>query len=51
MEVIKFIGRFFAFVLLVPIVFVMVIVMGIYACMENIKIWITQTFKPEEQKI
>lgn len=51
MEIIKSIGRFFAFVALLPVVFIMVIVIGVYACMENVKIWITRTFKPEEQKI
>lgn len=50
-EIIKSIGRFFAFVALLPVVFIMAIVMGIYACMENVKIWITRTFKLEEQKI
>lgn len=50
-EAIRSIGRFFAFILLLPVVFVMVIVIGVYACMENVKIWITRTFKPEEQRI
>ena len=50
-EIIKSIGRFFAFVALLPVVFIMAMVIGVYACMENVKIWITRTFRPEEQKI
>ena len=48
---IKSIGNFMMFILLLPIVFVMITVFSVYAFIEMVKIWITQTFKPEEQKI
>lgn len=48
---IKSIGNFIMFILLVPIVFVMLMVLSVYAFVEMVKIWITQTFKPEEQRI
>ena len=48
---IKSIGNFIMFILLLPIVFVMITVFSVYAFIEMVKIWITQTFKPEEQKI
>lgn len=47
---IKSIGNFIMFILLLPIVFVMITVFSVYAFIEMVKIWITQTFKPEEQK-
>lgn len=49
--VIKSVGNFIMFILLVPIVFVMVAVFSVYAFVEVVKIWIAQTFKPEEQRI
>lgn len=48
---IEYIGNFIMFILLLPIVFVMITVFSVYAFVEMVKIWITQTFKPEEQKI
>lgn len=48
---IKSIGNFIMFILLLPIVFVMITVFSVYAFIEMVKIWITQTFRPEEQKI
>lgn len=48
---IKSVGNFIMFILLLPIVFVMIAVFSVYAFVEMVKIWITQTFKPEEQKI
>ena len=48
---IKSVGDFIMFILLLPIVFVMIAVFSVYAFIEMVKIWITQTFKPEEQKI
>ena len=48
---IKSVGNFIMFILLLPIVFVMLTVLSVYAFVEMVKIWITQTFKPEEQKI
>lgn len=48
---IKSVGNFIMLILLLPIVFVMVAVFSVYAFVEMVKIWITQTFKPEEQKI
>ena len=48
---IKSIGNFIMFILLLPIVFVMITVFSVYAFIEMVKIWITQTFKPEEQRI
>lgn len=48
---IKSIGNFIMFILLLPIVLVMITVFSVYAFVEMVKIWITQTFKPEEQKI
>ena len=48
---IKSIGNFIMFILLLPIVFVMITVFSVYAFVEMVKIWITQTFKLEEQKI
>lgn len=51
MEAIKSIGRFFAFILLVPVVFVMIAVIFVYACIESVRLWIIRTFKLDEQKI
>ena len=48
---IKSVGNFIMLILLLPIVFVMLTVFSVYAFVEMVKIWITQTFKPEEQKI
>lgn len=48
---IKSVGNFIMFILLLPIVFVMITVFSVYAFIEMVKIWITQTFRPEEQKI
>lgn len=48
---IKSVGNFIMLILLLPIVFVMLTVFSAYAFVEMVKIWITQTFKPEEQKI
>lgn len=48
---IKSIGNFIMFILLLPIVFVMLMVLSVYAFVEMVKLWITQTFKPEEQRI
>lgn len=48
---IKSVGNFIMLILLLPVVFVMVAVFSVYAFVEMVKIWITQTFKPEEQKI
>lgn len=48
---IKFVGNFIILILLVPIVFVMLMVLSVYAFVEMVKLWITQTFKPEEQRI
>lgn len=48
---IKSVGNFIMFILLLPVVFVMIAVFSVYAFVEMVKIWITQTFKPEEQKI
>ena len=48
---IKSVGNFIMLILLLPIVFVMLTVFSVYAFVETVKIWITQTFKPEEQKI
>ena len=48
---IKSVGNFIMFILLLPIVFVMITVFSVYAFIEMVKIWITQTFKPEEQRI
>ena len=48
---IKSVGNFIMFILLLPVVFVMLVVLSVYAFIEMVKIWITQTFKPEEQKI
>lgn len=48
---IEYIGNFIMFILLLPIVFVMITVFSVYAFVEMVKIWITQTFKPEEQRI
>lgn len=45
---IKSVGDFIMLILLVPIVFVMLTVFSVYAFVEMVKIWITQTFKPEE---
>lgn len=45
---IKSIGNFIMFILLVPIVLVMLMVLSVYAFIEMVKLWITQTFKPEE---
>ena len=50
-SVIKSVGNFIMFILLLPVVFVMLVVLSVYAFIEMVKIWITQTFKPEEQKI
>ena len=50
-DAIKSVGNFIMFILLLPIVFVMITVFSVYAFVEMVKIWITQTFKPEEQKI
>lgn len=45
---IKFVGDFIILILLVPIVFVMLMVLSVYAfVVEMVKIWTTQTFKPE----
>lgn len=46
--VIKSVGNFMMFILLVPIVLVMLMVLSVYAFVEMVKLWITQTFKPEE---
>lgn len=48
---IKSVGNFIMFILLLPIVFVMLMVLSVYAFVEMVKLWITQTFKPEEQRI
>lgn len=48
---IKSVGNFIMFILLLPIVFVMLMVLLVYAFVEMVKLWITQTFKPEEQRI
>ena len=48
---IKSIGNFIMFILLLPIVFVMLMVLSVYAFVEMVKLWITETFKPEEQRI
>ncbi len=48
---IKSIGNFIMFILLLPIVFVMLVVLSVYAFVEMVKLWVTQTFKPEEQRI
>lgn len=48
---IKSIGNFIMFILLLPIVFVMLMVLSVYAFVEMVKLWVTQTFKPEEQRI
>lgn len=48
---IKSVGNFIMLILLLPIVFVMLMVFSVYAFVEMVKIWITQTFKPEEQRI
>ena len=48
---IKSVGNFIMFILLLPVVFVMLVVLSVYAFIEMVKIWITQTFKPEEQRI
>ena len=48
---IKSVGNFIMFILLVPIVLVMLMVLSVYAFIEMVKLWITQTFKPEEQMI
>ena len=48
---IKSVGNFIMLILLLPIVFVMLTVFSVYAFVETVKIWITQTFNPEEQKI
>ena len=50
-SVIKSVGNFIMFILLVPVVLVMLIVLSVYAFVEMVKLWITQTFKPEEQRI
>lgn len=50
-DAIKSVGNFIMFILLLPIVFVMLMVLSVYAFVEMVKIWITQTFKPEEQRI
>lgn len=48
---IKSVGNFIMFILLLPIVFVMLMVLSVYAFVEMVKLWVTQTFKPEEQRI
>lgn len=48
---IKSVGNFIMFILLLPIVFVMLVVLSVYAFVEMVKLWITETFKPEEQRI
>lgn len=48
---IKSVGNFIMLILLVPIVLVMLMVLWVYAFVEVVKLWITQTFKPEEQRI
>lgn len=50
-SVIKSVGNFIMFILLLPIVFVMLVVLSVYAFVEMVKLWVTQTFKPEEQRI
>lgn len=44
----KYLVDFTLFLLLLPVIFVMVGVFAIYACMEWVRLWIARTFKQSE---
>lgn len=47
----KYLVDFILFLLLLPVIFVMVGVFAIYACMEWVRLWIARAFKQSEQRI
>lgn len=47
----KYLVDFILLLLLLPVIFVMVGVFAIYACIEWVRLWIARTFKQSEQRI
>ena len=47
----KYLVDFILFLLLLPVIFVMVGVFAIYACMEWVRLWMARALKQSEQRI